>query len=82
MEWQQQMKDYASMVEDAMLDYIQPQKDSGQEKVFEAARYSVTAGGKRLRPVLALEFCRLCGGLRAARMKIDFLLRFWGRSGK
>ncbi len=62
MEWQQQMKDYASMVEDAMLDYIQPQKDSGQEKIFEAARYSVTAGGKRLRPVLALEFCRLCGG--------------------
>ena len=25
-------------------------------------RYSLLAGGKRIRPVLTLEFCRLCGG--------------------
>ena len=28
----------------------------------EAMRYSLLAGGKRLRPILALEFCRICGG--------------------
>ena len=28
----------------------------------EAMRYSLLAGGKRLRPILALEFCRVCGG--------------------
>lgn len=28
----------------------------------EAARYSLLAGGKRIRAILALEFCRLCGG--------------------
>ena len=28
----------------------------------EAMRYSLLAGGKRVRPVLCLEFCRLCGG--------------------
>lgn len=28
----------------------------------EAMRYSLLAGGKRLRPLLALEFCRVCGG--------------------
>ena len=28
----------------------------------DAMRYSLLAGGKRLRPVLALEFCRICGG--------------------
>lgn len=30
--------------------------------LLEAMRYSLLAGGKRLRPVLMLEFCRLCGG--------------------
>lgn len=28
----------------------------------EAVRYSLLAGGKRVRPTLTLEFCRLCGG--------------------
>ena len=28
----------------------------------EAMRYSLLAGGKRIRPVLVLEFCRACGG--------------------
>ena len=32
------------------------------ERLAEAMRYSLLAGGKRLRPMLALEFCRLCGG--------------------
>ena len=30
--------------------------------VSDAMRYSVENGGKRLRPVLLLEFCRVCGG--------------------
>ena len=25
-------------------------------------RYSLLAGGKRIRPILVLEFCRICGG--------------------
>ena len=28
----------------------------------EAMRYSLLAGGKRIRPILTLEFCRVCGG--------------------
>ncbi len=31
-------------------------------RLREAMQYSLLAGGKRLRPMLALEFCRLCGG--------------------
>lgn len=31
-------------------------------KLFEAMRYSLLAGGKRIRPALTLEFCRVCGG--------------------
>ncbi len=30
--------------------------------VREAMEYSLTAGGKRIRPYLMLEFCRICGG--------------------
>lgn len=30
--------------------------------IFDSFRYSLFAGGKRLRPFLVLEFCRLCGG--------------------
>ena len=32
------------------------------DRLAEAVQYSLLAGGKRLRPMLALEFCRLCGG--------------------
>ncbi len=30
--------------------------------VCDAMRYSLAGGGKRIRPVLLLESCRLCGG--------------------
>ncbi len=32
------------------------------EGLAEAMRYSLLAGGKRIRPMLVLEFCRICGG--------------------
>lgn len=44
------------------LDILLPQSDRLYEKTVRAARYSLLAGGKRLRPVLLLEFYRLCGG--------------------
>lgn len=33
-----------------------------QKNVAEAMYYSLSAGGKRIRPVLTMEFCRICGG--------------------
>lgn len=36
--------------------------EGGQQALYEAMEYSLFAGGKRIRPVLTLEFCRLCGG--------------------
>lgn len=36
--------------------------DAPQKELFEAMRYSLLAGGKRLRPVLTQAFCELCGG--------------------
>ena len=33
-----------------------------QHVLFDSMRYSLLAGGKRLRPVFAFDFCRMCGG--------------------
>lgn len=33
-----------------------------QKKLFESMRYSLLAGGKRLRPIFVFDFCRMCGG--------------------
>lgn len=33
-----------------------------KKSIVEAMWYSLSAGGKRIRPVLMLEFCRVCGG--------------------
>ncbi len=32
-----------------------------QKKLYEAMKYSLLAGGKRLRPIFAYEFCVMCG---------------------
>lgn len=34
---------------------------AGLSKMLEAMAYSLKNGGKRIRPVLAMEFCRVCG---------------------
>jgi geranylgeranyl diphosphate synthase, type II len=55
------MKEYASMVNEALDRYL-PECTGLQKNVIEAMRYSAMAGGKRIRPILVLEFCRACGG--------------------
>ena len=52
---------YKYMVESALSAWFAPAGD-GADGLREAMRYSLLAGGKRLRPVLCLEFARLCGG--------------------
>ena len=42
-------------------------KETHYADLQEAMEYSLLAGGKRIRPVLTLETCRMCGGsLQAA----------------
>lgn len=33
-----------------------------QKVLFDSMRYSLLAGGKRLRPIFVFDFCRMCGG--------------------
>ena len=52
---------YADRIE-AALDAALPATDAPYAPVVEAMRYSLLSGGKRVRPALVLEFCRICGG--------------------
>lgn len=59
MEYQARYETYRSAVEAYLADLFtekQPWSD-----LYEAMRYSLLSGGKRIRPVLTLEFARLCG---------------------
>lgn len=62
MEFQERLNRYVAQVECALDDYLTERGCTGQEKIVQAMRYSALAGGKRLRPVLMMEFCRSVGG--------------------
>lgn len=48
-------------VEDIVYRYL-PRETGYQKTIFQAMNYSMKAGGKRLRPMLMQEVCRLFGG--------------------
>ena len=57
------MNGYISEIENNLRRYTEDKSgNESQQKLTEAMRYSLEAGGKRIRPVLVTEFCRLCGG--------------------
>lgn len=62
MTFSEQLKADIALIEPALEKYLSRETDEGYDRIFEAAKYSAMAGGKRLRPVIVLEFCRLCGG--------------------
>ena len=47
---------------DAVLERLLPSGGGPADRVVAAMRYAVTAGGKRLRPAIALAACEACGG--------------------
>lgn len=58
MEWKEQMQQYIQMVEAHLKEVLQTPAEKNQP-LIEAMAYSLFAGGKRLRPVLALASCHL-----------------------
>lgn len=55
------MNEDIEAVNKALVSYL-PGYDDGQRSVVRAMKYSLVNGGKRLRPVLVIEFCKACGG--------------------
>ena len=62
MTFSEQLSADIALIEPALEGYLSRETHEGYDRIFEAAKYSAMAGGKRLRPVIALEFCRLHGG--------------------
>ena len=53
--------EYRDYIQAYLKDYYSNFHAEPQKPLFEAMEYSLLAGGKRLRPIFALEFCRMCG---------------------
>ena len=57
----QKLTEYNRLIEDR-INLLYPSEKLAYSKVLDAARYSLLNGGKRIRPAIVLEFCKLCGG--------------------
>ena len=55
-------QEYLTTIERYLDETCFNDRDLPQKELFEAMRYSLLAGGKRLRPVFVLDFCSMCGG--------------------
>ena len=53
--------EYRAYIESYLADFYSRFHNEPQKPLFEAMEYSLLAGGKRLRPIFAFEFCRMCG---------------------
>ncbi len=53
--------EYRAFIEAFLENHYSKFHTEPQKQLFDAMKYSLLAGGKRLRPVFAFEFCRLCG---------------------
>jgi geranylgeranyl diphosphate synthase type II len=63
MDFKTQYESLVKIINNALDDYLSI-KDGPGSDVYRAAKYSLSAGGKRIRPVLALAVCDMLGGKR------------------
>lgn len=55
-------EEYRIKIDEALAGYFNVREGALNAGLAEAMRYSLLAGGKRIRPLLVLEFCRIAGG--------------------
>lgn len=61
MDFKQELKDRVKIVDEYMETFL-PKEDEYPGIIYKAMRYSVFAGGKRLRPIMVMESCKAFGG--------------------
>ncbi len=54
-------REYRELIENFLRDFYMQFHKEPQRRLFDAMEYSLFSGGKRLRPIFTLEFCRMCG---------------------
>ena len=55
-------EEYKERIDAALAESFLSAMDLPLAGLADSMRYSLLAGGKRIRPILVLEFCRICGG--------------------
>lgn len=71
-----ELKTYLAKQADKVNRALKARMPKGGELTEKAMRYALLAGGKRLRPVLALEAARICGGSEAKVMPAACALEY------
>lgn len=66
-ELKRRLYENAALVDAALAEYLQT-PDMDLDLLYESMRYSALSGGKRIRPFLVLEFCRMFGGEATAAL--------------
>ncbi len=66
---EEKLAEYNALIE-KRFNELYPEIDAAYASVLKAARYSMLLGGKRIRPALTMEFCKLCG--KKAEDALDF----------
>lgn len=61
MAFKEDLKTKSAYIEDLLKQYM-PKEEGYQKTIFEAMNYSLSSGGKRLRPILTLEAAKVVGG--------------------
>ncbi len=61
MNFTDKLKTYQLEIDSKLDEFLSP-KSEGYDIIFDASRYSLLNSGKRIRPILMLEFYKLCGG--------------------
>ncbi len=59
--FEERSREYRDYIQSWLKEYYQAYRSEPQKPLYEAMEYSLLAGGKRLRPIFAFEFCRMCG---------------------
>ena len=62
MNYNTRSSEYREFIEDYLEKVCFQYLSEPQQELFSAMRYSLLAGGKRLRPIFVFDFCRMCGG--------------------
>ena len=67
MDFNRRFDEYVAIVNEAADKYVsekafEGRESSGLSEMLKAMAYSLSNAGKRIRPMLTLEFCRVCGG--------------------
>ena len=61
-DFENRSKEYKEYVQAFLKNFYSRFHGEPQKLLYDAMEYSLLAGGKRLRPVFAFDFCRMCGG--------------------